>query len=158
MGSTPALLRCARPDEAEAITRVTLRAKRHWGYSDDFMAVMTPELTMTAADIERASDRVEVLEADGQLLGFMRLRRRTELAWLEDVFVDPPVMGYGHGRRLFLRAAEVSRGWGYGVMEFLSDPYAEGFYLGLGAKRVGMWPSMLRPGRSIPVMSYALLG
>jgi len=155
---TPALLRRARPDEAEAITRLTLRAKRHWGYSDEFMAVMTPVLTMSRADIERVSDRVEVLEADGELLGFMRLRRRTELAWLEDVFVDPPVMGYGHGQRLFLRAAEISRGWGCGVMEFLSDPYSESFYLGLGAERVGMWPSTLLPGRSIPVMRYALLG
>jgi len=120
------------------------------------MEVMTPELTMTSAELERAADRVEVLEADGELLGFFRLRRRTELAWLEDVFVDPPAMGQGHGRRLFLRAAELAREWGYGVMEFVSDPYAEGFYLGLGAERVAMWPSELMPGRSIPHMSYSL--
>jgi len=37
-----------------------------------------------------------------------------------------------------------------------SDPGAEGFYLGLGAERVGMSPSTLLPGRSIPLMRYAL--
>jgi hypothetical protein len=43
-----------------------------------------------------------------------------------------------------------------GVMEFESDPFAEGFYLKLGAECVGMSPSLLLPGRSIPLMRYAL--
>ena len=65
-------------------------------------------------------------------------------------------MGRGFGRRLFLRAAHVAREWGLGVMEFESDPYAEPFYLRLGAKRVAMSPSSLVPGRSLPLMRYRL--
>ncbi len=57
---------------------------------------------------------------------------------------------------LFERAAEVGRGWGLGVMEFESDPFAEPFYLHLGAERVSMSPSTLVPGRSIPLMRFAL--
>jgi GNAT superfamily N-acetyltransferase len=150
------LLRRAKPEDAEAITRLTLRAKRHWGYSEAFMAVMTPDLTLTSADLSAAADQVEVLETDGELLGFFRLRCRTELACLEDLFVDPGCMGQGYGRRLFLRAADIAREWGRGVMEFESDPYAESFYLRLGATREGMSPSSLLPGRSIPLMRYAL--
>ncbi len=155
---TPALrLRVARRDDAEAITQLTLRAKAHWGYDEAFMAAVAPTLTCSAADLAVATERVEVLETDGQLLlGFFRLRRLTELAWLDDLFVDPAAMGRGLGRQLFGRAAEVAREWGYGVLEFESDPYAERFYLRLGCERVAMSPSGLVPGRSIPLMRYAL--
>jgi GNAT superfamily N-acetyltransferase len=153
--ATP-LLRRARPDEAAAITRLTLASKRSWGYSEAFMSAVTPSLTTTAADLERPADHVEVLELGGSLLGFYRLRRLTELAFLGDLFVHPRAMGRGHGRRLFLRAADVARGWGYGVMELESDPCAEDFYLALGAERVAMSPSSLVPGRSLPLMRYAL--
>lgn len=156
MTGAPPLLRRARSGEASAITELTLRAKRQWGYSGSFMALVEPALTMTEAELERTADHIEVLDGGSGLLGFFRLRRRTELAFLEDLFVDPSAAGGGHGRRLFLRAAEVARGWGMGVMEFESDPFAEGFYLKLGAERVGMSPSLLLPGRSIPLMRYAL--
>jgi len=152
----PPLLRCACAGDAEVITRLVLRSKRHWDYSEAFMAVMTPALVFELADLEGPSDRVEVLEVEGELRGVFRLRRRTELAFLEDLFVDPEAMGHGYGRLLFERAATVAREWGFGVMEFESDPNAERFYLHLGAERVGMSPSTLMPGRSIPLMRYAL--
>ena len=153
-----ALFRRAVANDAQAITRLALASKRMWGYSESFMAVVTPALTTTAAELERPCEHVEVLEAGGSLLGFYRLRRLTELAFLDDLFVDPAAVGRGYGRRLFQRAAEVARGWGYGVMEFESDPFAERFYLALGAERVAMSPSSLVPGRSLPLMRYALGG
>jgi GNAT superfamily N-acetyltransferase len=121
------------------------------------MATMTPALTCVPDDLLAGDQQVEVLEGSTGLLGFYRLRRLTELAFLEDLFVDPDAMGQGVGRQLFLRAASVAREWGAGVMEFESDPFAESFYLRLGAERVGMSPSQLLPGRSIPLMRYALL-
>jgi GNAT superfamily N-acetyltransferase len=147
-----------RPDEAGAITELALRSKGHWGYDDAFMQALAEELTFTPADLERSTDHVEVLEADGRLVGVFRLRWRTELAYLMDLWVDPAAMGGGHGRRLFDRAAEVARGWGKGVMELESDPYAEPFYRHLGAERVGMSPVAQVPGRAVPLMRYALLG
>mgnify|MGYP001815616311 FL=1 len=148
--------RQARPDEAEAITALVLRSKRHWGYSDAFIEVMTPVMTITRADLEHPRARVEVLQVEGRLLGVLRLWRRTELAFLEDLWLDPPTMGQGLGRRMFERAAEIARGWGKGVMEWESDPFAEPFYLHLGAQRVGMSPSEAIPGRAIPLMRFAL--
>lgn len=151
------VFRLARPSEAPAITELVLASKRHWGYPDAFFVAMRPVMAFTPADLARPADRVEVLEADGHLLGVIRLRRRTELAFLEDLWLDPSAMGRGLGRRLFERAAEIARGWGKGVMEFESDPHAEPFYLRLGAERVGMSPSTAIPGRAVPLMRYALL-
>ncbi len=154
--SSPARFRRARPEEAAAITELVLRSKRHWGYSDAFMAVMAPVMTITAADLEHPADHTEVPEADGRLLGVLRLRRRTELAWLEDLWVEPTAMGQGLGRRLFERAAQIARDWGKGVLEFESDPHAEPFYLHLGAEHVGWSPNTQLPGRVVPLMRYAL--
>ena len=120
--SEPARFRCARPDEAEALTQVVVRSKRHWGYSDEFIAALLPELTLTPADVEDPRHHVEVLEVDGRVLGVISLVRRTELALLEDLFLDPSAIGSGYGRLMFERAAEVARGWGAGVMELESDP------------------------------------
>jgi GNAT superfamily N-acetyltransferase len=148
--------RRARPDEAAAITRLALRSKRHWGYDEAFMAALTPELTFTPEDLEGELDHVEVLESADGLLGVFRLRRRTELALLTDLWIEPAAMGRGYGRLAFERAAEVARSWGAGVMELEADPHAEPFYLHLGAVRVSMSPVTVVPGRAVPLMRFAL--
>lgn len=149
-------LRSPRPDEAEAITAMMLRSKRHWGYPETFMAAVGPSMALASADLSHPTDNIEVLDVEGVITGVVRLRRRTELAFLEDLWVDPSGMGRGYGRLLFERAVAVARGWGKGVLELHADPYAEAFYRHLGAVRVGMTPSQAIPGRSLPVMRYAL--
>lgn len=148
--------RPARPEELEAITALAIRSKRYWGYSDAFMAALKPELTFRQADLDDPLTWVEVLESDGSLIGALRMRRRTELAYLEDLWIDPQVIGQGFGRIGFERAVGIGRGWGKGVMELESDPHAEPFYRHLGCERVWMSPVSVVPGRSVPLMRYAL--
>ena len=148
--------RRARPDEAQAITELVMRSKRHWGYDDAFMAALTPELTFTREDLRRELDHVEVLESGGELIGVFRLSWRTADAYLSDLWIAPEAMGHGYGRLVFERAAAVGRGWGKGLMELEADPNAEPFYLHLGAVRVCMSPVAAVPGRSVPLMHYAL--
>jgi hypothetical protein len=38
----------------------------------------------------------------------------------------------------------------------VSDPHAEGFYLKLGARRIGSRVSDLEPGRQLPLLRFAL--
>ena len=148
--------RPARPDELEAITALAIRSKRHWGYSDEFIETLTPELTFRQADLDDERTRVEVLESEGRLIGAIRMRRRTELAYLEDLWIDPAAIGHGFGRIGFERAADIGREWGKGVVELEADPHAEPFYLHLGCRRVWMSPVTSVPGRSVPLMRYQL--
>ena len=156
MSAALSRFRPARPDELEAITALAIRSKAYWGYPDDFMAALGPELTFRQSDLDDPRTCVEVLEIDGRLIGAIRMRRRTELAYLEDLWVDPEAIGQGYGRIGFERACEIGRGWGKGVMELEADPFAEPFYLHLGAVRVGMSPVTVVPGRAVPLMRYAL--
>jgi len=125
-----------------------------WGYPDAFMALVSADMTIAPADIER--DHVVVLEAGSDLVGFYRSSRERDLAVLQDLFIDPDAVGQGHGRRLFLDAVEVARTWGCTIMELDSDPNAESFYRRMGAERVGMTASSLVPGRVLPRMRYRL--
>lgn len=148
--------RPAGADELPSVTALAKRSKRHWGYSDAFMAALDAELTFHEADLADERTRVEVLEVGGQLIGALRLRRRTELAYLEDLWIDPEAMGHGYGRLGFERACQIGREWGQGVIELEADPHAEPFYLHLGCERVWMSPVTSVPGRSVPVMRYSL--
>jgi GNAT superfamily N-acetyltransferase len=147
-------LRAAEPAEAATITQLALRSKRRWGYDEAFMAAITPVMTLTPDDL--ATARVEVLESGDRLLGFLRLVREAEHAWLEDLFVEPQAVGQGYGRLLFERAVELARADGYRSLRFESDPHAEPFYLQMGAQRIGMSRVASVPGRSVPLMEYRL--
>ena len=118
------------------------------------MASVAADMTVTRADLER--DFVEVLESGTRLVGFYRLQRREACAWLEDLFVEPDVIATGQGRRLFSRACHVARDWGCTRLELHSDPNAEGFYLRLGAERIGTVDSRLVPGRTLPWLRFEL--
>ena len=148
--------RPARPDELGAITALAIRSKRYWGYSDEFMAAVDDELTFRQTDLDDKRTVVEVLESDGRIVGALRMRRRTELAYLEDLWIDPEAIGHGYGRVGFERACQIGREWGKGVMELEADPNAEAFYLHIGCQRVGMSPATSVPGRALPVMRYSL--
>lgn len=147
-------IRPATGDDAATITRLIRRSKASWGYDADLMAAFAPELQMTPADIAR--DHVEVLEHEGRLVAVYRLMRDRQLVWLEDLFVEPAEHGRGLGRFLFERACSVAQGWGFATLQVDSDPFAEGFYVAMGCRRVGMIDSDLVPGRQLPRLLLSL--
>ena len=62
----------------------------------------------------------------------------------------------GVGRALWEKAEALARDAGAAKIGLDSDPYAEGFYLAMGAMRVGEAPSGSIPGRVLPRMTKQL--
>lgn len=145
------VIRRARPDEAEALTRLFWRSKAHWGYDEAFMASVRENLRVTEEAIRE--QHVYVLEAAHQIVGFYMLLVLPDRLHLEDLFIEPDQIGKGYGRRLFNHAVAVGRRLGYGSFTLESDPNAEVFYLKLGAIRVGEHESSI-PGRFIPHLLF----
>jgi ribosomal protein S18 acetylase RimI-like enzyme len=77
-------------------------------------------------------------------------------AVLEDLWLEPEVIGRGHGRRLWEHAASVARAGGATAMELDAEPNALGFYERMGAVRVGVTPSQTFPGRELPRLRLPL--
>ncbi len=153
--TTRTRIRPASAGEALLLSDLALRSKSHWGYDADFLEACRAELTVAEDYIRDAP--VFVLEEDGRVVGFYGLREQgTELELLY-LFVDPAAIGSGHGRRLWAHAVETAARLGFQTITIESDPYAERFYLAMGARRVGEVSSSLLPGRTLPLLEFFLL-
>ena len=141
-------IRRARPDEADALTQLAVRAKAQWGYDAEFIARVSDAMTLAPSDLE--AHEVWVLEDGvGRIVGFHRVIPG-DPAELEDMWVEPDAMGNGHGRRLFEHATAIARSSGATALELDADPNAVGFYERMGMDRVGETPSTLILGRALP--------
>ena len=85
--------------------------------------------------------RVVVAERAGRLLGFYILQGRPPVGELKALFVEPVAMGRQVGRMLLEHAKNVARAHGFTSLKVDSDPHAEGFYLKMGAVKIGKVPS-----------------
>ncbi len=144
-------LRGARPEEADALSRIAFASKAHWGYDAEFMAACREELTVSEAHIGERN--ILVAERDGVLLGFGGLCSREDgepEIW--HLFVAPEAMGQGAGRRLTEALIDKARAVGAPRIWVESDPNAESFYQACGFRRVGETPSGSIAGRTLPLL------
>lgn len=168
-------IRRAAADEAETLapllTELCRRSKAHWGYDPRLLARWADDLRVTPQDIAR--DVVLLAEvptthgpdaggppaASARIAGFARITEgsRTTLAepapaQLKDLWVDPGDIGAGVGRALFVAAREVARTLSADQLLIVADPNAEGFYLRMGARRIGEEASEVIDGRRLPIL------
>lgn len=142
----------ARPEDAEALTEIAFAAKRHWGYPESWMQGWRDVLTVTPKLV--SENPTFSATEDDRLVGFCSLTTepRPDLTHL---WVLPAVMGRGFGRALFEHAVSEARALGWASFEIEADPNAEGFYLHLGAKRIGTNVSEIDGARrELPLLIY----
>lgn len=148
-------IRPARPDDAPRLTALAHAAKRHWGYPEAWIEAWRAALTVTPSDL--AVLDVRCAEDGGGLAGFYALGGAPPVCILEHLWVGPEAMGRGVGRALFLDAAARATARGATLLEIDSDPHAEGFYLRMGARRVGTTvDAVLGQRRERPLLRLAL--
>ena len=136
------VIRRALPSDAPALTRVAHAAKRHWKYPEDWIRLWRDALTVTPAFVERHPVWCAVRGAS--VLGFYALFGAGHARELEHLWVAPEHMGRRVGARLLDHAVGTLRADGARELRIASDPYAVGFYLRMGARRVGYWSSTPR--------------
>ena len=142
-------IRRSDPSETALLTEIAHAAKRHWGYPEEHIRLWAAELTLTPEFI--CENAVYSAVERKMIVGFYALVRDGSEWELEHLWVKPASMGRHVGKRLFHHAIDTARDGGARSVRIASDPNAEGFYLVLGAKRIGEVPS--RPkGRSLPLL------
>lgn len=149
------VIRRARPSDAPALTRVARAAKRHWRYPEAWIRLWRDALTVTPGFVARHP--VWCARRGASVLGFYALSGAGATRELEHMWVAPEHMGRGVGTRLLAHAGAVLRAEGTRVLRIASDPYAEGFYLAMGARRVGEVASTPR-GRTLPLLMIEVSG
>lgn len=128
-------MRRAVPGDAEALSGLAFAAKGHWGYPARWMESWREDLTISPEFVR--GNEVYVAMADGEPVGFYALVGEGNRLGLGHLWVRPGRIGVGLGRLLFGHAMRRAAGLGAEAVGIESDPNAEGFYLKMGAKRVG---------------------
>jgi GNAT superfamily N-acetyltransferase len=147
------VVRPAVPGEAGALTALAIRSKAHWGYDAAFMERATLDLEITPELIAGAT--AFVAESSAGTVGFYVLAVVDGVPMLRDLWVDPVAIGGGVGKQLWTHMLEQARRLAYRTVRVQSEPNAEGFYVKMGARRVGFVESPVVKGRMLPLMEMA---
>lgn len=147
-------LRRAVAEDAEALTELALLSKRSWGYDDEFMRRVEPDMLVSPDDIENGY--CLIAEFEGTLAAYLLARMDGEEAFVRDLFVHPRCFNRGLGRLLFGEALQYAREQRAVRLRLDSDPNAQGFYEHLGMRCTGLVPSIVGNARTLPVMSLEI--
>ena len=128
-------VRRALSGDAEVLTHIAFAAKRYWGYPERWVRHWSKSLTITPEFVR--DNEVYAVVSGGQPFGFYALTGTGGELELEHLWVLPAWIGSGAGRLLFEHAMETAASRGVNSVEIEADPNAEGFYLKMGAQRVG---------------------
>lgn len=141
-------VRKATIDDINALSELAYKSKAYWGYSKDFLDKCIDDLTVTVNDIE--SNPVYVMEIHHNMVGFFNFELSTEK--LDALFIDPDFIGKGIGKLLWKNLLNIAKDLDMKQFTLDSDPNAEGFYLKMGAKKIGSIPSSFFTDRSLPLL------
>lgn len=147
-------LRPARPDEAGLLGDIAYAAKQYWGYDQPLLDAFRRDLRFTPAEVEPR--RIVIAEIGGVPRGFYSIDGDPPHGELGNMWVVPSAIGTGLGRALYEHALTAARREGFTRLDIQADPNAEGFYLAMGAVRVGERESSAVPGRMLPLLEATI--
>ena len=149
-------IRRAVTADAARLTAIAHAAKSHWDYPEAWIRSWSEQLTVTRDDVD--AQRVFLIEERGETLGFYALSGHGATLELDHLWIDPPGIGRGLGRDLLEHACGEARNAGAKRIETDSDPFAEGFYERMGARRIGKTPAPMdgAADRYLPRMALPL--
>ena len=126
-----------------------MRSKAYWGYEEEFLERVRPILTFSEKDVLSVPMYVLPTE-DDEPAGVYRITGAPPEGELEDLWLDPEFIGRGMGRTLFEHAVGIAADLGFESLLIEGEPNAEGFYIAMGATRVGTRRSSA--GRTLPLL------
>jgi GNAT superfamily N-acetyltransferase len=148
--------RPAKEEDAARLTAIAFAGKACWNYPVEWLELWRHDLVVTPAYIR--AEPVSVGECEGLIVGFTGLSTGEHGRHIEHLWLQPGYIGCGLGRRLFEEAVRLARAEGAVELFVESDPYAEGFYIKMGADRIGQEVYFLPGGirREVPRLVYRL--
>jgi len=129
------IIRPAHPSESEDLTSLAFAAKAFWGYTRQQLDAWSNELRVSAESI--LQEPTFVAEDQGRVVGVVQLDRSSSHWQVACLWVHPDGTRRGIGARLLHEAVAYAQARGQRELHIDADPNAEGFYLQIGARRVG---------------------
>ena len=156
------MIRAAKTEDSEALTKISFASKNYWNYPKEYFEIWKNELTISRDYIHE--NDVFVYEKDGSIIGYysmVNLKAGIEISgipidkgiWLEHMFIDPDHIGTGIGTKLFQHMRERCISADIREVGILADPNARGFWEKMGCVYMREYPSTIE-GRTTPFLKY----
>lgn len=146
-------IRPADIHDATLLSAIAVAAKKSWDYPHEWLELWSDTLNITPQFIN--NNNVWVATRGTEILGFVAISVRKDIAQVEHMWVQPQVMHQGIGTKLFRHCIQYCKTHGLTMIRIESDPNAKGFYEKFGAKQVGEVASK-PPPRRLPVLTIQL--
>jgi GNAT superfamily N-acetyltransferase len=158
------MIRQAKNQEADILTKISFSAKGYWDYPQEFLDIWSRELTISPDYI--SDNDVFVFETNGVIIGYysiVRLRSEIDVSgtliargfWLDHMFIEPGSIGRGIGTELFDHLRKRCLHRGINELGILADPHSRGFYEKMGCEYKREYPSSIR-NRTTPYLQLRL--
>jgi GNAT superfamily N-acetyltransferase len=109
-------IRAPRDGEDELLREIAFRSKSHWGYQTDVVRRWASQIDLT--DPENLGREIYIAEVAGLPVGWASVTPKGEVAWLDDLWIEPAWMGKGIGARLFRHVLDGARRLGASRLEW----------------------------------------
>lgn len=146
------------------LTEISIAAKRHWNYPEEYYNIWRDELHITENYIDK--NHVFVAICDEEIIGFSSIVEVDssfltgevlvkEGGWLDHLFIEPSFHYQGIGTKLLDYTRKFCSEKGISKLLIFTDPHAIDFYEKSGAVFLYNSPTSI-PGREIPVYCLSL--
>lgn len=119
-------------EDAEDLSSVAIRSKRHWGYSKEAMELWNQSLTITEDFLKTHTVIKATLE--DEIVGFFALEEIKPVTRIAQYWIDTPYMKKGYGSAMFKYAREFLKQNDVSKVTLLLDPNGLTFFERRGAK------------------------
>lgn len=127
-----------------------MRSKSYWPYSYDYLEKCKEALAVTKTDIQNWP--VTVAENENEIIGFSALKTIDGENRLDHLWIDPRYICKGIGTLLFSASIKEAKNLGWNGFRIAAEPFAEAFYEKMGAKKIGVVQSRIKPDLFLPHM------
>jgi len=151
---TDFIIRNATASEATLLSDLASRSKAHWPYDKEYLRLCQSVTHVTEDDLRCWPFRVA--EFQNKVLGFAAVCPVKGEYMLDHLWIEPEWIGKNVGQALYQDAVRQAKKMGWTRFTIAADPYAEKFYLKMGAKRIGERESKVKPGFFLPLLEFEI--
>lgn len=160
------MIRSAKKEDAEILTKISYKSKGYWNYPQEYFEIWNNELTISPDYIER--NEVFVFELGGTVVGYYSLVELPEDIefsgiilekgfWLEHMFIEPENIGNGIGTKMFDHLRKRCLSKGINKLGILADPHSRWFYEKMGCIFKRVYSSTIK-NRTTPYRQLEIIG
>ncbi|MDF2940055.1 MAG: hydroxyurea phosphotransferase [Gammaproteobacteria bacterium] len=153
----PLLLRQAQAKDLPEMNQLIHSGFVYWEYVPERIDKIMALIKLEACRLDQYPMYLAYHESELiGFFGFSKCKDGPKVDELQYFFIDKKHIGNGYGKQIWGLCCTMAKS--HGISEFFikSVIEAEGFYLKMGAKRIGQVASQVTPGLFLPILSYSL--